>query len=86
MAERQPELAAVGDKVTDKDYFGTGLGTQYVRATLNCSRNSTLRWKKEERWHLRNHLQQMVPEVIPENEFFPLASAAGMTVGLAVCD
>ncbi len=61
-----PKLAAVGDKVTDKDYFGTGLGIAVRRATLNCSRNSTLRWKSEERWHLRNHLQQMVPEVIPD--------------------
>lgn len=41
-----PKLAAVGDKVTDKDYFGTGPASQYARATLNCSRNSTLRWKK----------------------------------------
>ncbi len=41
-----PKLAAVGDKVTDKDYFGTGPASRYVRATLNCSRNSTLRWKK----------------------------------------
>ncbi len=62
-----PKLAAVGDKVTDKDYFGTGLGIAVRRGTtLNCSRNSTLRWKSEERWHLRNHLQQMVPEVIPD--------------------
>lgn len=61
-----PKLAAVGDKVTDKITSVLASASQYARATLNCSRNSTLRWKSEERWHLRNHLQQMVPEVIPD--------------------
>lgn len=62
-----PKLAAVGDKVTDKDYFGTGLGiavrqgnTGVAAETQHCA------GKSEERWHLRNHLQQMVPEVIPD--------------------
>lgn len=59
-----PKLAAVGDKVTDKDYFGTGLGIAVRGAIPSCSRNLTLRWKSEERWDLRDHLQQMVPEVI----------------------
>ncbi len=51
-----PKLAPVGDKVTDKDYFGTGPVSRYVRATPSCSRNSILRWKSEERWDLRDHL------------------------------
>ena len=57
------KLAPVGDKVTDKDYFGTGLGLPFVRATLSCSRNSTLRWEKVRKTAPTNHLQKMVPEV-----------------------
>ncbi|STL36961.1 arginine transporter subunit; periplasmic-binding component of ABC superfamily protein [Escherichia coli] len=41
-----PKLAAVGDKVTDKDTSALASASRYVRATLSCSRNSTLRWKK----------------------------------------
>ncbi|VDZ68931.1 ABC transporter arginine-binding protein 2 (plasmid) [Klebsiella aerogenes] len=42
-----PKLAPVGDKVTDKDYFGTKASAlRFVRAIPSCSRNLTLRWKK----------------------------------------
>ena len=63
-----PKLAAVGDKVTDKDYFGTGLGIAVRQGNTELQQkfNTALEKVKKERWHLRNHLQQMVPEVIPD--------------------
>ncbi len=62
-----PKLAAVGDKVTDKDYFGTGLGIAVRQGNTELQQKlNTALEKSEERWHLRNHLQQMVPEVIPD--------------------
>lgn len=81
-----PKLAAVGDKVTDKDYFGTGLGiaVRQGNTELQQKLNTALEKVKKDgtyetiynKWFQKSFLM---------NEFFPLASAAGMTVGLAVC-
>ena len=49
--------------MTDKDYFGTGLGIAVRQGNTELQQKfNTALEKVEERWHLRNHLQQMVPE------------------------
>jgi arginine transport system substrate-binding protein len=61
------KLAAVGDKVTDKDYFGTGLASPLRQGNTELQQkfNAALEKVKKDGTY-RNHLQQMVPEVIPD--------------------
>ncbi len=52
-----PKLAPVGDKVTDKDYFGTGPG--YRGTPWQHRAAAEIQYcagKSEERWDLRDHL------------------------------
>ena len=81
-----PKLAAVGDKVTDKAYFGTGLGIAVRQGNTDLQQkfNAALEKVKKDGTY-QTIYKQMVPEVRLNERNFPLASAAGMTVGLAVC-
>ncbi len=44
--KKNPELAPLGEKVTDKSYFGSGLGIAVRQGTASCRVNSTRRWTK----------------------------------------
>ncbi len=51
-----PKLAPVGDKVTDKDYFGTGTVSRYAGQHRAAAEIQYCAGKSEERWDLRDHL------------------------------